>query len=540
MVVTLALLGYGIEHASVGTAYSDPVAKIRAQDEAVYANMALRIAHTGGWLTPKVLGRFLFTKPPLLTWLAAISLETLGTSLFALRLPDLAAAVICTGILFWMAARARSLLAGWAVAILLLSNPLWHIFARLCYTDMLLTGCMAGAFAIVYWDPRLERTLAPWGFGVCCAAGVMVKTAAGLVPVIVLGVYSLLANPALRPKASRVALAVGIAGALVAPWHIYQLWTHGQWFWADYVQMQLLGFGFDPPAQTSAESQIGFYAKRLILSDPVLFVLLAAALPLLVREVRKRAETMPALILAWLTVTAGALLVFKYRNLPYALSVIPPACLAAGLYGPLFSPRVAKFSLAALGLVLGCKCIATGHPWGISLGASEPLPAVAALHSYYNLGRGNELILVDSDDDFYSMALPLPRIRYYFLDPQNIATKYDPHYASLGITLTENEFEDLPRLEPVYAARLKTWGLDSVEPIGTAIVGSTWEALPRLVRAHPDADFYVSDRDWRMLQRETLIDRTHVAVRVADDRELLLARYSQASAVRPQFLPANW
>jgi hypothetical protein len=304
--------------------------------------------------------------------------------------------------------------------------------------------------------------------------------------------------------------------------------------------MQLLGFGFDPPAQTSAESQIGFYAKRLILSDPVLFVLLAAALPLLVREVRKRAETMPALILAWLTVTAGALLVFKYRNLPYALSVIPPACLAAGLYGPLFSPRVAKFSLAALGLVLGCKCIATGHPWGISLGASEPLPAVAALHSYYNLGRGNELILVDSDDDFYSMALPLPRIRYYFLDPQNIATKYDPHYASLGITLTENEFEDLPRLEPVYAARLKTWGLDSVEPIGTAIVGSTWEALPRLVRAHPDADFYVSDRDWRMLQRETLIDRTHVAVRVADDRELLLARYSQASAVRPQFLPANW
>jgi hypothetical protein len=64
--VAFALLGYGIERASVGTAYSDPVSKLRAQDECTYANSAIGLAHAGGWLTPKVLGRYLLFKPPLL------------------------------------------------------------------------------------------------------------------------------------------------------------------------------------------------------------------------------------------------------------------------------------------------------------------------------------------------------------------------------------------------------------------------------------------------------------------------------------------
>ncbi len=538
--IALALLGYGIEHASVGMAYSDPIAKLRAQDEAVYANMSLRIANDGGWLTPKLLGRYLFSKPPLLTWLAALSLKLLGRSLFALRLPSLLAAVLCTTIVFWLASRARSLIAGWAVAALLLSNPLWHIFARLCYTDMLLAGSMAGALAILYWDPLLERTRSPWGFGACCAAGVMVKNAAGLLPIFVLLVYAVLVSPERRPRTGRLALAVGICALLAAPWHIYQLLAHRQWFWADYVQMQLLGFGFDPPSQTSAESQIGFYAKRLFLSDPVLFVLVLAALPWLVREVRRRTETMPALIFAWLSVAGGAMLLFRYRNLPYALYLIPAACLAICLYCPLFSPRWAKYTLAVLAVILGIKCYASAQPWGLSLGEAEPLPAVATLHSYYNLARPNELILVDSDDNYYAMALPLPHIRYYLLDPRNLPVKYEPYYATLGITLTADEFEDLGQLEPVYASRLKTWGLDSVEPIGTAIVSSTWDALPRLVRAHRDADFYVSETDWRLLERETQIDQTHLAVNVANDRVLLLARDSRGAARHFRSVPANW
>src|SRR5580704_8005191 len=157
VLISLILLGVGVERASVGTVYSDPVAKIRAQDESMYANMALRQASTGDWLTPKVMGRYLLQKPPLLTWLAGLSLRVFGTSLFALRLPALAAAIFCTVLVFALSRLAGSPMMAWAAVLLLLSNSLWHIFARLCYTDMLLVGCIAGSVATFLYDPLLER-----------------------------------------------------------------------------------------------------------------------------------------------------------------------------------------------------------------------------------------------------------------------------------------------------------------------------------------------------------------------------------------------
>jgi hypothetical protein len=539
--ISLVLLGSGIQRASVGTPYSDPVAKIRAQDESIYANMALRLASTSEWLTPKVMGRYLLSKPPLLTWLAGLSLKFLGTSLFALRLPALAAAILSTVVVFWIAWLEGSPMLGWAAVALLLSNSLWHIFSRLCYTDMLLVGCIASSVFIFRSDPLLRRPRSLWGFAAFCAAGVMVKSTAGFLPFAIVVVYSMLVDRNNRPRPARILLALAFAALMVAPWHIYQTLVHPQWFWADYVQTQLLGFGLHPPAQTSTETQLGFYTKRLILTDPVLFVPLAVAIPFLVREVRRRSATMPALTLAWLAVTGGALLLFRYRNLPYALYLIPPACLAAAVYGPAFSNRWAKISLAGLVVVFGLKCADSGQPWGITFGSAEPLPAVAALHFYYKLARPNELILVDSDDDLYAAALPLPRVRYCFLDPENVVVAYAPHYAALGITLTESQFENLPYLQPAFEARLKEWGLDSTEPIGTAIVIPSRTMLPQLFRAHRDSDFYISAADWELLRRETPIDVTHQTIEASNGRKFLLARVPSlrmTASLKP--LPASW
>ena len=539
--ISVILLGFGIERASIGTAYSDPVAKIRAQDESTYANMALRLVSSGDWLTPKVMGRYLLTKPPLLTWLAGLSLKVFGTSLFALRLPDLAAAVFSTVLLFSMAALGGSIVRAWITVALLLSNSLWHVFARLCYIDMLLVACVTGAIAILQRDPLLDRRGSLWGFVGCSAAAVMAKSIAGFIPLAILAIYWIIADRSRRPSPGRVALALGLTVALVAPWHLYQIFAHPKWFWADYVQVQLLGFGLNPPAQTSTESQIGFYAKRLILTDPVLCILLIAALPFLLREVRRRSSPTAALTLAWLAVAGGALLFFRYRNLPYALYFVPPACLAAGVFGPLFSNRWAKASAAVLVMVFGLKWYASEQPWGVKFGVAEPLPAAAALHSYYDLRRPNELIMVDTDDDLYAISLPLPRVRLCFLDPGDVVVRYAPHYAILGITLTADQFDHLYQLEPVYEARLKEWGLNSAEPIGSAIVMASRNDLLNIFRAHPDSDFYVSNADFELLERETAVAQTHQAFPATKDRAFLLARHcSLVSTAQPIRLPARW
>jgi len=537
-VIAAALLGYGIERASVGTAYSDPFSKLRAQDECNYANSALGLAHAGGWLTPKVLGRYLLFKPPLLLWLAGICLKIFGQSLWALRLPALAAAVCVTLIVFWWTRRERSLLIACAAAALLLSNPLMHIFARLCYTDMLVVASIAGAMAFLYADPRLSSALSLWGFAGSVAAGVMAKNVAGLLPLVMLALYCALVRSDKRPSLTRVVFATLIAAALIAPWHIYQLVVHRQWFWADYVRIQLLGYGIQPPGASSPESQAAFYFKRLAASDPVLGILLLTALPFLILALRGRNQVLPALLAAWFAIATGALLLFRYQNLPYAILLIPPACLIAAAYNPLFFSQRARWALLALCAIFALKSSAPGKIWGLSFGGAERLAAVEGLRSYYDLGRTNELILADSDDFFYASTLPLPHVRYYFRVPDADLLKFFPHYAYLGIMLTEDQFERIAQSEPTYAARLRDWGLDSTQPIGTSILGLTDDALVRLVKARPTADYYVTIPELQLLERDESIRRSHSVRELPYGRAFLLAENTTSQPITP--LPARW
>ena len=292
----------------------------------------------------------------------------------------------------------------------------------------------------------------------------MAKNIAGLLPLFVLVLYMVIVGRERGPALRRIAFVVVAAIVIVAPWHIYQALAHGQWFWADYIQVQLLGYGLQPHMQTSDESQLMFYIRRLALSDPFLFTLVLASLPFLIKALRDRTRTLPALLAAWLLVATGALFLFRYRNLPYALSIIPPACLIAAAYNPIFSSRRVKWGLLAILAVFGLKCYQPDRTWGLAFGRVEPLSAVAVLRSYCDLGRSNELILSNTDDQFYSATLPLPRVRFFFVDPGDSIRKSAPYYAELGITLTEQQFEHIDELVPLYAGRLKNSGLDSALP----------------------------------------------------------------------------
>ena len=493
--VASVCLGYGIGRSDVAAPYSDPVSRLRAQDESTYANSAAGLVGNGGWLTPKFMGRFLLYKPPLFVWLTAFSEKIFGISVVALRLPALLAGIFATVAVFWWMRGAASLAAAIAVMVLLLSDPLWQTFARLCYTDMLLAASMVGAMAVIYIDPRLATIRALLLFSVLIATGVMVKNVAGLLAFGMLLLYWALARAECRPALMRIAFAGAIAGLLVAPWHIYQFVVHRQWFWADYVQVQLLNFGVAPPAQTNTETQAVFYIKRLFLIDGVLIVLLLLALPSLLRALRRRDQVLPALLISWLLIASGALLAFRYRNLPYALYVVPPAAMIAVLYGPFFRPRRVNWAMAALCALFVVKACFPGETWGLSFGGSKPLGSAAALRTYAAMHRPNELIIADPNDEFYSSTLFLPRVRYYYADLSGMARRYSSHYAFLGISLTEDEFERLGQLRPVYEERLRSWGLDSDDPIGTVIIGDSEVALARLIALHPQSDFFVNLKD---------------------------------------------
>jgi hypothetical protein len=163
------------------------------------------------------------------------------------------------------------------------------------------------------------------------------------------------------------------------------------------------------------------------------------------------------------------------------------------LYTPALKRRAA-WATALLGVLWFAKTIVPDQPWSLKWTVSEELPAVRDLNEYASMKRPNELILIDTDDEFYSFILPLPRVRYCFIDPDHAVASFAPHLAFLGITVTRDQFRALPSLQPEFTARLQQWGLTSTEPIATSILLDNVAQVEELVNDLPTSDFYVPSK----------------------------------------------
>ncbi len=107
-------LGFGIQGAGIASGYVDPLLHAGAQDEAVYGHAAARMVRTGHWMTPIFLDRFMLNKPPLLMWAGAASMRLFGINPLALRLPVLAAGVLCCVLVYWWLRRSQSIAAAFS------------------------------------------------------------------------------------------------------------------------------------------------------------------------------------------------------------------------------------------------------------------------------------------------------------------------------------------------------------------------------------------------------------------------------------------
>jgi hypothetical protein len=502
--MSLVALGWNAGTPGLATAYVDPIAKIQAQDESYYGAMSLEMAKHGDWLTPRFLDRYALTKPPLLYWLQAGVIKALGPRTVALRLPSiLAGAATVTLVFAWLLAENAPLSTALTGALLLLSSHLFFVLSRVGLMDALLTLETAVAMFGLARDPRLASRVSLWTFGIASGTAILTKGIAGLFALLALAVFCMISRE--RPHWRRLAAAVAITAAVAAPWHLYQLYRHTRWFWAEYVLTEVVGNSVGKPDQTTQESQVGYYLKRLIALDAPLLAAVLVALT------RKR----PRVLLAWIIVVLAAALSFEYRNTSYLLPLIPAMAL---LLGGAIPRNRAAWALALTVALFAAKLAAPSQTWGIPFKAESAIAVEPVLERYAASKRGNELILGDPNDEFASAFLGLPRVRYLYLDPSAERRRYPLDLEYLGILITSSDFTRLRELRPQYERRLRDWGLDRGDPVGTAILAPTLEQIGALVRDHPASDFLLP-ADWAAQDAGV-----HEIVPTGADRELLLAR----------------
>src|SRR6476469_3738321 len=142
----LAILSVRAASFHIADTFLDPIGRVDAQDEAMYAHSAIQMAGQGGWLTPMYQGRYGLYKPPLLAWVAGASAKLFGAQGWALRLPVMLAAALTACLAFlWK----RNVVA----VLLLVADRLWFVLSGLCLTDGLLIAFVTGAAYCLWRDP---------------------------------------------------------------------------------------------------------------------------------------------------------------------------------------------------------------------------------------------------------------------------------------------------------------------------------------------------------------------------------------------------
>ena len=146
--------------------------------EARYAEIARKMVELGDWVTPWYdYGVPFWAKPPLSTWMTAISFKLLGVNEFAARLPYFLAAIFVSWLVWgWM--RQRSERGALLATTLLSGSALYFVAAGAVMTDMaLLVGTMLAmrGFWLGLYGNELQRRRERWLLFVGLAIGLLAK-----------------------------------------------------------------------------------------------------------------------------------------------------------------------------------------------------------------------------------------------------------------------------------------------------------------------------------------------------------------------------
>lgn len=252
-------------------------------DEAIYAKVSRNVVETGDYLTLTWKnGNPWFEKPPLGFWLQAISIQALGESSFAVRLPSALFGLATIYLVYFFVKRNFGQFAGYVGALSLVTTTQYLLYTRYAMLDVTL-GFFITLSVILYFYALRKETIWFWvGSGISIGLGVMTKGILGFLPLGIIGIHELILifrkERSLTLDLLKKYFSLVLAALVIfLPWHIAMYAKYGK----DFINSYLLYHVFTRATQGIEDKGQPWYWYFIVLkvSMRLWFIALLAAFP---------------------------------------------------------------------------------------------------------------------------------------------------------------------------------------------------------------------------------------------------------------------
>lgn len=188
-------------------------------DEPRYARIGEEMLASGDYVTPHLEGKPWLEKPPLLFWGEALSFRLLGTGEAPARIPSVLLALLGSLALSFVVLRTTDPRRGWLAFLVLLTTPLYLVFARAASTDMPLTGTLTAALAFSFLAELERRPGWAAAAGISLGLALLAKGPVALVLVSMILFTHFLVSGRIGWRPVDALLALGLTIAVALPWY---------------------------------------------------------------------------------------------------------------------------------------------------------------------------------------------------------------------------------------------------------------------------------------------------------------------------------
>lgn len=298
------------------------------KDEGMHAATARTMLESGDWLTPYFNGEPFFDKPPLFTWLVALSFGLLGFSEFAARLPAALCGTAGVVLTYLLGRRMGGASLGWIAALVLatcfeyvvLSVAVVHDIALACAILLALLGLWRCA------EPGEDGDRHGWVmFWLGTGLAILAKGPVGILPPALAVLFVVATGRRELLRTLRMGPGLLLAAALSVPWYAAMLREHPDYL-NNFILERVVG-SFGGESRNHHVRPFYYYVPVLLGAILPWTAYLPAALRAGLRAALVERDASARLLLLWLGATFAVFSLATSKLATYILPCLPAVAL---------------------------------------------------------------------------------------------------------------------------------------------------------------------------------------------------------------------